>query len=410
MTAKLNPTGKDRLVALDALRGIALLGIVLVNAVYFAMPLTFAEMRSLFTLSTADQYAIVATSIFAELKFISIFSMLFGVGLAIQYERSLKARAQFFPFVYRRLCVLGIFGLAHGIFLWYGDVLFTYACVGSIVVLIIGSSPKDLIKFSLPLLFMGSIAVFFFSLASSGSDVSSEAFLFKDKYGFDAIKAANFEPANSAYIAAEKIAHAEGPYLDAMAFRSFHYVVALMISTILCWTVSGMFCIGAALWKTGFFNGTGTGVRWRKPLLLMGLLVGFPLEVFNGCVREYSSSHILLLMSESLHMLSAPLMALGIVSACVQLVERRRLPGARYFAAVGRMSLTAYLLESVFFVFVTDWWGLGLFGKLGPAALLLTSVLVYTAVVVFCTVWQRFFTIGPMERLWRSLSYMRVTV
>jgi uncharacterized protein len=71
------------------------------------------------------------------------------------------------------------------------------------------------------------------------------------------------------------------------------------------------------------------------------------------------------------------------------------------------MSLTAYLLESILFVYITDWWGLGMFGKMGPGALLLVSLLVYASVATACVTWQRFFKIGPMEWLWRSISYMR---
>ena len=102
------------------------------------------------------------------------------------------------------------------------------------------------------------------------------------------------------------------------------------------------------------------------------------------------------------------MLALGIVSLFVVLTEKKRLPGIGYLAAVGRMSLTAYLLESVLFVFITDWWGLGLFGQMGYAELLLVALIVYVVVVLLCVAWQKFFRMGPMEWLWRSISYLRV--
>ena len=123
MTDRQNPTLKSqRVVPIDALRGFALLGILLVNAAVFAMPISSFANKSMEGLSTLDQSAKLFVSVFAELKFISIFSLLFGTGLAIQYERARKKKTPFFPFIYRRLAVLAIIGLCHGLFLWYGDV------------------------------------------------------------------------------------------------------------------------------------------------------------------------------------------------------------------------------------------------------------------------------------------------
>ena len=402
-----NPTtSNQRIAAIDGLRGFALLGIVIVNAMFFALPLTFSDTADLGSMSILDQCARMSVMMFAEGKFISIFSMLFGAGLAIQYQSAINANKEFYPFVYRRLAVLAVFGLAHAIFLWYGDILFIYACIGSLVVLGISGSTKQLLRASLILLVIGTL-ILTFVVTSFGTEAQDYTPM-EQKFGIAAIEATEVNPDHPMYVAAETAAHTDGPFLDALAFRLTHYMIVLTLVFVMCWTVAGMFCLGAALWKSGFLNGNGPGAEWRTTGIWCGFLIGLPLEMMQAYVIQYSSSPILITCGFAMHALSGPLLALGTVSLFVVLTEKKRLPGIGYLAAVGRMSLTAYLLESVLFVFITDWWGLGLFGRMGYAELLLVAVIVYVVVVLLCVAWQKFFRMGPMEWLWRSISYLRV--
>ena len=99
------------------------------------------------------------------------------------------------------------------------------------------------------------------------------------------------------------------------------------------------------------------------------------------------------------------MLAIGLISAVTELVEAARMPGAGVLAAVGRMSLSAYLLETLLFTAVMQWWGLGWFGSVGRAGLVGLAVAIYAIVAALCLLWGRRFGMGPMERLWRLLSY-----
>jgi uncharacterized protein len=410
MTDRQNPTLKSqRVVPIDALRGFALLGILLVNAAVFAMPISSFSDKSMEGLSTIDQSAKLFVSVFAELKFISIFSLLFGTGLAIQYERARKKKTPFFPFIYRRLAVLAIIGLCHGLFIWYGDVLFLYGCLGAIMVLLVRFSPKTMALIGINLLLIGGfLGMIFAALGAAFPTPLNPDAVAENITGFKAIMTTDLNIYHPTYIQAETAAHTAGPFIDALAFRATSWAFTLIIIYLfMAWLVAGMFSIGVALWKSGFFKGDGPGVQWRSRLLYLAVLIGVPLEFFQNFMVN-PSSPVSVGLGSGAHMIGAPLVALGIVSLFMILGDRKLLPFAGSLAAVGRMSLTAYLMESFIFVFITDWWGLGLFGSLGYFQLLMISLGIYLGIVVFCLIWQRFSNIGPAEWIWRSVSYLRL--
>ena len=147
---------RERIVALDVLRGFALLGIFMVNMQFFAMP--FGELISpdfYDGASIGDVLAWGFVKAFFEYKFISLFSLLFGAGLIIQMTRAEARGRRFVPLYLRRLLVLAVIGLVHGFGLWYGDILFVYACAGLVVFLCRRWRPKTM------LIIAGAIVGFF---------------------------------------------------------------------------------------------------------------------------------------------------------------------------------------------------------------------------------------------------------
>lgn len=409
MTASQKPTLKSqRIVTIDALRGFALLGILLVNAAVFAMPISSLEDTSTEGLTTLDLSAKVFVSLAAELKFISIFSLLFGTGLAIQHERARRKQAPFFPFIYRRLAVLAAIGLCHGLLLWYGDVLFMYACLGSIMVLLVGFSARTMAWIGTCLLLAGGFMGFVFTWLNAAfpPPLDPEATA-GTATGLEAIMVSYLNPYHPTYIQAEITAHTTGPFIDALVFRATSWAFTLFIYLLMAWLVMGMFSFGVALWKSGFFKGDGPGIKWRSRFLYLAALIGVPLELFQNFMVDPSSPASAGLGGGA-HMIGAPLMGLGIVGLFMILGDRKLLPFSGSLAAVGRMSLTAYLMESLIFVFIADWWGLGLFGSLGHFQLLMISLGIYIAIAIFCLIWQRLSNIGPAEWMWRSVSYLRL--
>ncbi|MDN5610115.1 MAG: DUF418 domain-containing protein, partial [Staphylococcus equorum] len=133
-----------RLFELDALRGFSLFGIILMNILVFSFP--YEETYLPGVLNGANEGLFRIVTLFVISSFYPIFTMLFGYGLSIMYENSKRRGMSYYPFIYRRLVVLLIFGVLHGYFLFNGDILFGYGFTGMIAVLFIKLKPKTLIK------------------------------------------------------------------------------------------------------------------------------------------------------------------------------------------------------------------------------------------------------------------------
>ncbi|MCH2161023.1 MAG: hypothetical protein MK085_04025, partial [Phycisphaerales bacterium] len=307
-----------RIVAIDALRGFALFGILLVNAAFFALPSSDAMGISPDTGSTADRWTALLIEICAEMKFVAIFSLLFGAGLAIQHERAVAKGSPFLPFAYRRLAVLGLFGLIHALLIWYGDILFLYACYGAILVLLLRFSASTLAVIGVCVsvlwgIFACGVLVL---MVLAQPDVEFQAATGDTALrGFEAIQAAEFNPEHPAWRPAEIAAYTEGPFMDAFAFRATSWVFAFVFQIFLTGGhIVSMFCFGAALWKSGFFKGEGPGVRWRKPLLMAWFLVGLPLAIFSGVIQRTHPDSWWELIAFPAQILGSELIALGVAS------------------------------------------------------------------------------------------------
>ena len=390
------------------LRGVALLGIVIVNAQFFGLPLNASIGGDSDMTSIADRVAATATTIFADRKFISIFSLLFGFGLAMQRSRRLAATGRFAAFGLRRMAGLALFGLLHAFGLWYGDVLFLYAVVGAAMLLLLQVPTR--IRFWLAIGAIVGAAFLTTGLGAIGLLVPSAPVGAFDESarGIDAMLAAGFDPAHPAWLLGETAAYRGGPFADAFAFRAVSWGFMLISALFgFGWHVLGMAMLGSWMFDTGIL-GPEAGDRrrrWTVICLPVGLVTAIAISLAWAAVgrRSLPWSPIL----DGLHGIEAVVFGIGIVGGVAMLVDARRMPGAGLFATVGRLSLTAYLLESVLFTGLMHWWGLGWFGDVGRAGLLGLALGVYVLVVIACVGWDRTFGRGPLERVWRWMSYGR---
>jgi len=400
----------DRIEAIDVLRGLALLGIIVVNASIFGLPLAALISGVVLGESAGDRIAGTVVTVLAEQKFISIFSLLFGFGLAMQRSRRIAATGRFAAFGLRRMAMLAGFGLIHALGIWFGDVLFVYAGVGAILIALLPLSTAA--RGWIAIAAIGTTAVLTSGLGMIGLLVPSPPAEGADLTlrGVDAIIAASGDPSHPTWIAAEIAAYREGPAGDAFVFRGLSWAFGQIAAVFgFGWHVLGMALLGTWMFDTGFFEPRSQARRrrWAAICLPVGLLLAIGVGVGWSIVgRDHLPLGPLL---GAVHGIEAAIIALGIVSIVPELVAGGRLPGARAFAAVGRMSLTAYLLESVLFTGVMYSWGLGWFGTLGRLELLGLAVVIYVVVAITCIAWGRRFGRGPLERLWRWGSYGRGT-
>ena len=397
----------ERITSIDVLRGVALLGIVIVNAAYFGLPLAADSGGGMNSGPLLDRITAILIVVFAETKFISIFSILFGFGLAMQRSRRLAAGTGFAAFGIRRMVLLAAFGLLHVFTLWFGDVLFMYATVGLLLIPMLGLAIP--IRLGIAALMICWACVFTGLLGLLGlldSPVQDPSTVDEGLRGFDAILKAQGDPSRQVWIDAEVVASREGPFLDALAFRLSTWLFGQVFSIFgFAWHVFGMALIGSWMHDRGFFTTGGQALRRR--LMLTMLPGGLLLSIAGGMIFwTEGKSSVPGAVAGMTQNLAAALMAVGLVSMISLLVDAGRMPLSRIFATVGKMSLTAYLLESLIFTALMLHWGLGWFDQISRTGLVGLAFLVYAAAAVFCLAWSRRFKMGPMEWIWRQGTYL----
>lgn len=440
----------ERIGAMDAARGVALLGILFVNMQMFAGP--FGKAIGPVPPPDAglgDVLAFYFVAIFCATKFYTLFSTLFGMGLVLQMRRAHAARRSFVPLYLRRLAVLALIGLAHAIFLWYGDILFMYSLVGVVLLLSARARPRTLIVWAVAILVVATLlSAGLAALSSLGAPPQptrteqAAAATAPAEEAAPEPAAAPEEPATTAaappedpapqppfarlmealgsgklaagppfehpvWIEAETEAFRDGGFAEATRFRALIYAMILVFSLLgFGWTIVAMFFVGAALMKSDFFSPARR--RWHVRLAGVGVLVGLPLAVIASLLPAWSRSPGSLALMVVLSGIAAPLVSLGYLSLVTLWVASGRGAGlASLFGRAGRMALSVYLLETATATFLMHHWGLGLFGTTGRLQNAGIALAIYAMLLAFSTLWLRFFRMGPAEWAWRTLTYLR---
>lgn len=395
----LTPVGdSERIELLDILRGFAVFGILLVNIGSYAHPfaIRFPEPAPG---DAGSAVALWLTRAFAEGKFYPLFSMLFGLGLALQMDRAARAGREGFPRLYaRRLFVLAGIGLFHGLFIWAGDILFTYALLGFVLLAVRNVKPRNLLITASALLLAP------FVLCGAGAGVLGIALsAMKDRTAFDKFAARMIQDTDAAYAAYS------GSFGE-IALRRLSDWFSLQTEAAGAMTgIFAMFVVGLWAGRRGLASASEEHVGFLRKTAWIALPAGFAGAVFYASVatgaREILSSPWPLLGLAVNFPLGAAL-AVGYAALMALLLRRdgaRRL--LRVLAPAGRMALTNYLLQSVICTFLFYGYGLGLFGTTTALTGALTALAVFGFQLVLSHAWLRRFRYGPVEWLWRSLTY-----
>lgn len=413
---------RERLAALDFLRGVAIFGILMVNMAFFALPFMAAAYPTDKTDWPPGEWAAyLFVKILFEFKFISTFSLLFGAGLIMQMIRAQAAGAGFRGRYFRRIALLAGFGLVHGFLLWYGDILLIYAVIGSALYLFRNLKPRTLLTIAAAMvLFAAVMSAGFMGLemaivAAESSETGVEApadpvALEGQLRGFEAMAASNWDPGHESWQEGEMLAYREGPFADAFAFRSVTFMMALIFTVVgFGWHIFAMFLVGAAMMKVGFFARERR--EWQGRLAAIALPLGLGIESASALIFARGPAAIGVddMVAGFLHEFGAATLCLGYVGLGAWLVNS---PGATgwsaLFRAVGRMALTTYLLSTIVTTCLMYHWGLGWFGQVSRVEMVLLTAAIYLGLVVFSVTWLRLFRFGPFEWVWRSVTYGRL--
>jgi uncharacterized protein len=328
-----------------------------------------------------DKLVMLIVSSGLETKAFCLFSLLFGVGLAIQFER-LQSRPDRLVLLLRRMTALLLFGLIHLFFVWNGDILTEYAVVGLMVV---------------PLLFtsrwvLGASSAFFLAFY-----LAMPLLRLPIPFPGHHWMVQHVTQANAAY--------AHGDYGQVLAFNIQEVRSLVPLHVFVLARTLGLFTLGAWLWRVGLFRSAGGWVFACGGLL--GITSGALLTLATGTggwLHRPGLGAVSVVADQTVPIL----LALGYGAAILLLATGSRTKALVIWAApLGRTAFTNYLLQSVIFGWVFYGYGLGLFDRLDPGSTFILGLMVYFAQALVSTMWLRHFQFGPMEWLWRVLMYGR---
>jgi uncharacterized protein len=380
---------KDRIILLDALRGLGVLGILLCNAPGFAFPMALSDSVRAWPFGTgADTMSVwLVTQWLFQRKFVTLFSMLFGISMfLVGGEKGPEGKG---GVLYRRLGWLAVFGIVHGFAIWWGDVLLSYALAGLAVAQARSWPARALLSWGIGLWVAFSVMTIMglgLLAAAPPAEVLGDA-------------------AQEAVRGAAAIAAYRGGFMQSLAINAGERLENLPYEPIIFLLTTALMMIGLGAYKKGVFTGQASG-RTYGMLIVVGLaalaVVGWPHFAFvlNG-MQERD-----LRLAEGLQTVTAPLTTLAYVGLMALAARSagvwRKIPAV--LAPVGQMAFTNYIAQSLVMTAIFyGGRGLGLYARLDRPALALIVVALWIAQVLWSRWWLDRFSMGPLEWVWRRL-------
>lgn len=414
--------GTERISSVDTIRGVAVLGILLMNIVSFGLPAIAYDDPTLIAGGGINDRVWFWNTVLFEGKMRALFSMLFGAGLVIMTARA-EARSRTAPFadIYlRRNLWLTAIGILHAFFLWEGDILYMYGLCGLLLFTLRGLSPKILVVAGLALMLVLAPKSWLegFDLEckqraaaeAEAAKARGEKLTADQEAAIGAWKEKLKERKPGREELDKQIKGYQGGYWTVFLHRHLGIVHWQSSGFYLWafWDVAGMMLIGMALMKLGIFSAARAG-RVYAGLALMGFGAGLPLSWWLTNLRSASNFDPIVSAYASMGYEPARvLVAFGYVGLLGWLCRVEALPGLRRaLANVGRMALTNYLLASLIASTVFYGYGFGLFGKLERYQLYFAVAGTWAVQLILSALWLRHFEYGPVEWAWRSLTYWR---
>lgn len=389
----------DRIGSIDVLRGLALLGILVLNIQMFAMPFEAYTNPTVYGDLEGPNYVVwYMSQLLGDMKFMAIFSMLFGAGIVLLTQRLEATGRSALGIHYRRMIWLLVIGLGHAYLLWSGDILVSYALCGMLVVWCRGLHPLLLGLFGVVLIAVVSMLYLGFGFLLT-SDPSKAATMMDA--GMPLEESISWQ-----------LDGLSGNWFEQMDVR---VPMSLMMQTkgfffFIFWRAGGLMLLGMALYKWGVFSAKrSTG--FYLCLLAAGILVGLPVVAWGLRAHETAGWDPIVtkFLTSQYNYWGSIIVALG-WTALVMLVVRWGvliwLQSA--LAAVGRMALTNYLLQSIICITIFYGHGLGWFGSVERTGQAMVVLCLSIAQLVWSPLWLSTFRYGPFEWLWRSLTYWRL--
>jgi uncharacterized protein len=386
---------RERIQALDVLRGVAVAGILFANVlVFFGQFVLSPERAAALPTAAADGVALFLEHVLVDGKFYSVFSLLFGIGFGLQLARGGDAGLPRFK---RRLRILLAIGAIHAILIWAGDILMLYALLGFTMPWFARKSNRALVRWTVTLLAVPTalyvVAMAVWTLVGSGAAQTAAG------PGVPPSILAIFEAMGRGGVKDAFIGN-----LVFLAGRWADLFVTVRFPKVLGMFVLGLWTVRAGLALSPSFH-RATLLRWSR----LGWGVGLPANIIAAWAFQqwpYLPPSVGALLGVAMQGVGIPMLAIGYAATVgLLVVDRRRL--VSIFAPVGRMALTNYLMHSIICVVLSYGFGLALWWRIGASRAMAIAAGILVVQIPLSAWWLSRFRFGPAEWIWRRLTYGR---
>jgi uncharacterized protein len=433
---------RQRITTLDVLRGVAICGMLFANILFFAFPATSRNLMAEGA-GAADRLVAVFVGLFVDGKFYTLFSILFGVGLALQSLRAAERDRPFVGVYVRRLVILMLIGIAHGLLFSSPDILAFYAAVAFVALPFRNLRPRALLATAVIVYAIGVLAIGLYAARVPGAALPAEPSwgeLVEEGRGAvgasdDAADRASPESASAAaaritflplatrlfgvselelyeFMADEERVFRSGTWSEMVRYRAVMYLaVGVPLRLLLVsWRVLALFLLGIYFVKRALFLKVEGDPGLYRKMAVYGVVVGMALQMVGAGAQSLAGDFVVALAIFLVGVFAGvPALSLGYAGLTALVCARwGESVTVRSLAAVGRTALTNYIGQSVICGLIFYSYGLGLYGQLTGTQAMLIAILILAAQVIASTVWLRYFRFGPLEWAWRSASYWRV--
>ncbi|WP_239747705.1 MULTISPECIES: DUF418 domain-containing protein [unclassified Mammaliicoccus] len=373
---------KQRIFSIDALRGFSLLGILLMNILTFAFPYQIINPFEFFQQQDGALFKI--SSLFIIASFYPIFAFLFGYGLSIMYQNSIEKELNYYPMIIRRLSFLLLIGMIHGIFIFYGDILATYALLGFIAIIFVRLKPQH----SLVALTIGfGILILLYILPMV---LLQDATQVENFVGLQELERVNNILASADYLS-----------IIGVNLKYFGMNVA---NTILVgpFSILPIMLFGIYAHQINWLNKIHNHKNLYTVIGLVIFILGLAIKMIQIVLEGSMTSQLIS------QLLGGPIVALSYIIFFVLLCEdataRKVLNPLQY---IGKLSLTTYLTQSIICIFIFYGIGLNYYGKLPVLTIYTIAIVIYLVQLLLSYLYLKKFKQGPIEKLWRKVTYLK---
>lgn len=390
---------QQRIEVIDLLRGFALLGLPTMNMVAFSMPSSaYMNPTSFAQYDFLNHFLFSFFHLFADQKFMGLFSLLFGASLVLLANKTQQSGASAAPIHYSRMFWLLLIGLLHGLFLWEGDILTFYAVLGLLL--------YPLKNLSAKWLFALAALVLLLSALSSVVDLTKPLMSYEEIVAINAL----YQPSGAQIEQDISLYQSDYETIQKALMGDFsanRLLDSYIISGLL--RAFSMMCLGMALFKIGLLSSKFSRAFYRR-LLVITTLISLPI-ISAGLLYNYATQWQL----ESFAAFGSIANIIGSVPLVITYIAMfslfqksdKLVPLKRAIQKVGKMALTNYLMQSVICALIFYGYGLGLYGQLSRLQLLPIILLIWVLQLTWSSWWLGYFKQGPAEWCWRMLTYLR---